>query len=35
MTAGEQDVLRLDIAVDHAHGVRVLQRVGDFAHDAE
>ena len=29
----EQDVLGLDVAMDHAGGVRVAERVGDFARD--
>src|SRR5262245_5018872 len=31
----EQDVLRLDVAVDNAVTVRVTQRVGDLARDRE
>src|SRR4030095_5365107 len=26
---------RLDVAMDHAHGVRVLEGISHFAHDAE
>ena len=29
----QQDVLGLDVAVDHAVAVRVVERVGDFARD--
>ena len=35
MTALQQDVLRLDVAMDHAACVRVAQRVGDFAGDLQ
>ena len=31
----EQDVLRLNVPVDHAEAVGVAQRVGDFAGDLE
>ena len=30
----QQNVLRLDVAVDHAVTVRVVERVGHFARDA-
>jgi hypothetical protein len=33
VAAVEQDVLRFDIAVDHAAFVRVGQRIGHFARD--
>jgi hypothetical protein len=33
MTAAQQDVLRLDIAMHDAQTVRVAQRVGDFTRD--
>jgi len=29
----QQDVLRLDVAMDHAVRVRIVQRVGDVARD--
>ena len=35
VAALEQDVLRLDVAVDDAVGVGVAQRVGDLAGDLE
>ena len=35
VTAGQEDVLRLDIAMDHAVFVRVLQRVADLGRDAD
>ena len=35
MIAIDEDVLRLDVAMDHAVSVRVLQRVGDVAHDRQ
>ena len=31
----QQDVLRLDVAVDHIVCVRVLQRIPDLARDAQ
>ena len=35
MAALQQDVLRLDVAMDHATGVGVAERVGDFAGDEQ
>ena len=34
VAALQQDVLRLDVAMDHAVRVRVVERVGHFAGDA-
>jgi len=35
MAAGQEDVLRLDIAVDHTVFVRVLQGIADLGRDAD
>ena len=35
VAALQQDVLRLDVAMDHAEAVRVAERIGDFARDAD
>jgi hypothetical protein len=32
--SGEQDVLRLDVAVDDTVAVRMLERIGDLVHEA-
>ena len=35
MPAEHQDILRLDVTVDDARGVSVVERVGDFGHHGE
>ena len=35
LAVGEQDVLRLDVAMDHALAVGMVERVGDLPGDAE
>jgi len=35
VVAAQQDVLRLDIAMNDAAVVRVIQRIGDLARDAQ